>query len=105
MQWIFLTPLYKNKELIKHCQNKVAEYKKKNLEILSTDFDILMYDEDYFTIQIPIALNANGQKIEINVEQSSDVNWNKSNIDLIEHAIEKHGKRLQPHTKNKEDKV
>lgn len=105
VQWIFLTPLYRNKELIRHCQNKVAEYKAKNLEILSGDFDILIYDEDYFTAQIPIALNANGQKIEINVEQNSNVDWNKSNIDLIEHAIEKHGKRLHPQTKNKEDKV
>ena len=33
--------------------------------IISGDFDILIYDEDYFTAQIPIALNANGQKFKV----------------------------------------
>ena len=33
-----------NKKIANYNQNKVAEYKAKNLEILSGDFDILIYE-------------------------------------------------------------
>lgn len=104
-QWIFLTPMYKNKELVKHCQNKAIEYKTKNLEILSDNFDILIYDEDYLAVQIPIVKNANGQKVEINVEHSTDIDWKNSNITLVDNAITKHLKRLQPNVRDRETKA
>lgn len=104
-QWIFLTPKYKNKELVKHCHNKAAEYKRKKIEILSDDFDVLIYDEDYFTMQIPIALNVNSKKIGFNIEFKNNIDWTKSNILLVENATSKHMKRLPPDAKNKNDKV
>lgn len=105
VQWIFLTPMYKNKELIQHCRNKAIEYRSKNLDILSDDFDVLIYDEDYFIAQIAIASNITDKKIEINVDSVSDINWRDSNIDLIEHALEKHGKRLSPAANNRDSKI
>ena len=104
-QWIFLTPKYKNKELVKHCHNKAAEYKRKKIEILSDDFDVLIYDEDYFAMQIPIALNANSKKIGLNVKFKNNIDWTKSNISLVENATSKHMKRLSPDAKNKNYKV
>lgn len=105
-QWIFLTPMYKNKELVRHCQLKAVEYKTKNLGILSTDFDVLVYDIDYFTAQIPTALGASNGKIEIeaNRDESLDVDWKSTNISLVNNAITKHGKRVAD-CLNKEEKV
>lgn len=105
VQWVFLTPIYKNKELIQHCRNKATEYKSKNLDILSDDFDVLIYDEDYFAVQIAMVSNINNKKIEINVDTVCDVNWRDSNIDLIEHALEKHSKRLSLNAINRELKI
>lgn len=103
--WIFLTPYYKNKELVKHCQNKALEYRAKELEILSHDFDVLIYDEDFFVEQARIALGINGNKIEIRVDTSNDVDWKDSNIALVENAFGKHLKRLSSTTKDKDIKI
>lgn len=105
-QWVFLTPMYKNKELVKHCQTKASEYKKKNLGILSKNFDVLVYDIDYFIAQIPNVAGSNNNKIEINVDisASNDVDWKKANISLVNNAYTKHGKRISDST-NKEEKV
>lgn len=105
-QWVFLTPMYKNKELVKHCQTKASEYRKKNIEVLSIDFDVLVYDIDYFVAQMPIVTGSNNNKIEINVDRntSNDVDWKEANISLVNNAIIKHGKRI-PDSHNKDEKV
>lgn len=105
-QWIFLTPLYKNKELVKHCQSKASEYRNKRLDILSEDFDVLVYDVDYFIAQIPVVAGTANNKIELDVNRdtSQDVNWKETNIPLVDNAIAKHSKRI-PDSHNKEEKV
>lgn len=105
-QWIFLTPMYKNKDLVKHCQTKASEYRKKNLDILSKDFDVLVYDIDYFAAQIQTVVGMKNSKIEINIDrdESQDINWKGTNILLVNNAIIKHGKRVNEGP-NKEAKV
>lgn len=105
-QWVFLTPMYKNKELVKHCQTKASEYRKNNLGILSKDFDVFIYDIDYFIAQIQTVTMMKNNKIEINIERdkSQDINWKDTNITLVDNAITKHGKRIHE-CPNKEERV
>lgn len=105
-QWIFLTPMYKNKELVKHCHTKASDFKNMNLDILSNDFDVLIYNLDFFAAQIPIVNGATNKKIEIfaDRDESKDIDWKGTNIDLVNNAITKHGKRI-PNSLNKEEKI
>lgn len=105
-QWIFLTLMYKNKELVKHCLTKASEYKKKKLDILSPTFDVLIYDVDYFVAQIPIVIGTKIDRIEIDVDrdETNDIKWRETNISLVDNAISKHNKRV-PDCINKEEKV
>lgn len=105
-QWIFLSPIIKNKELVKHCQNKAYEYRVKQLDILSKQFDVLVYDEDYFAQYASVALMSNNQKIEINVnENNSNVDWKNANITLVDHAVAKHRKRILSSAQDIEGKI
>lgn len=105
-KWIFLTPMYKNKELVKHCQVKAFEYRNMKLDFLSSDFDVLIYDIDYFAAQIPIVKETKTNKLEIiaDRDESKDVDWKDANIPLVDNAISKHGKRIND-CSDKEDKV
>lgn len=109
-KWYFLTPIIKNKELIKHCKTKAEEYKQENLDILSDNFDVLAYDVDFFLEQIPLLFpNPNSKKLEIQnediIEKDDIVEWKDQSINLVEHAIRKHSLRLPAEVKNKESKV
>lgn len=109
-KWYFLTPIIKNKELIKHCKAKAEEYKQENLDILSDNFDVLAYDVDFFLEQIPLLFpNPNSKKLEIQnediIEKDDIVEWKDQSINLVEHAIRKHSLRLPAEVKNKESKV
>ncbi len=105
-QWIFLTPMYKNKELVKHCQTKASDLKNINLNILSKDFDVLIYDIDYFAAQIQIVKGMTNKKLEIlaDRDESKDINWKETNIDLVNNAVTKHGKII-PESPSKEEKI
>lgn len=105
-QWIFLTPMYKNKVLVKHCHTKAYDFRNMNLDILSNDFDVLIYDIDFFAAQIPIVKGTIDNKLEILVDrdESKDIDWKGTNIDLVNNAITKHGKRI-PNSLNKEEKI
>jgi hypothetical protein len=105
-QWIFLTPMYKNKELVKHCQTKASDFRNMNLDILSESFDVLIYDIDFFAAQIQIVKGTTNNKLEIlaDRDESKDINWKGTNIDLVNNAVTKHGKRI-PDSPNKEEKI
>ncbi|SHM51806.1 hypothetical protein [Flavobacterium saccharophilum] len=108
-QWIFVTPGYKKKDIVKHCQDKAEEYKKLNLSILDDDFDVLIYDIDFFASQIPLVLNYREKKIEINpLTEKSDVeiaDWKTKQISLVDNAIRKHGQRINASISNRDSKI
>lgn len=105
-QWVFLTPMYKNKELVKHCQTKASDFRNMNLDILSKNFDVLIYNIDFFAAQIPIVKGTTSNKLEIlaDRDESKDINWKGTNIDLVNNAVTKHGKRI-PDSPNKEERI
>lgn len=55
--WIFVTPEYRKKELVKHCRDKADEYQKLNLDILDPTFDVIIHDLGNFAKEIPVVLN------------------------------------------------
>lgn len=108
-QWIFVTPGFKKKDIVKHCQEKADEYRKLNLSILDPDFDVLIYDIDFFAAEIPLVLDYRKQKIEINplIEKSDSeiADWKSQEISLVENAIRKHGQRITDITLNRNKKI
>jgi hypothetical protein len=97
INWIFLTPMYKNKELVLHCATKAQEYKSLHLDILADNFDVLIYDIDFFISQIPIVNGTSNNKVEINIDRdkSQEVDWRTENIPLVNNALTKHSKRVK----------
>jgi hypothetical protein len=97
-KWIFVTPGYKKKDIVKHCQDKAEEYRKKNLDYFAPDFDVLIYDIDFFSEEIPIVLNYRNKKLEINPDneetEDSVSDWRTKEIFLVDNAIRKHGQRV-----------
>lgn len=107
-KWIFVTPQYQNKELIRHCAQKAKEYRIKKLDILSFDFDILVHDLGFFTEQIPFILDAKIKKIDLNHngESDEDINkWFESTIDLVENANRKNAHRISINAQNRDLKI
>jgi len=96
--------MYKNKELVKHCQTKASDFRNMNLDILSKDFDVLIHNIDFFAAQISIVKGTANNKLEIlaDRDESKDINWKGTNIDLVNNAVTKHGKRI-PDSPNKEE--
>ncbi|HEV7643739.1 MAG TPA: hypothetical protein VGO50_07295 [Pyrinomonadaceae bacterium] len=108
-QWIFVTPEYKNKSLVRHCREKAKAFRNKKLSILDDDFDVLIHELKSFSAQIPVVLNYNKQKISLNPsERSSEsdiANWKTTEITLVQNAITKHGQRLNPTVTSRDNKI
>lgn len=108
-QWIFVTPGYKKKDIVKHCQDKADEYRKLNISILDDDFDVLIYDIDFFASEIPLVLDYKKKKVEINpLTPKSDTeiaDWKSKEISLVENAIRKNGQRIASTVLNRDYKI
>jgi hypothetical protein len=107
-KWIFVTPEYKKKDLVKHCATKAEELRKLNNDILASDFDVLVYDIEFFAEQIPIVLEFRKQKIDIASSKSTEeeiADWKSQEITLVDHAITKHGQRVSSLSKKYDENV
>ena len=108
-EWIFVTPEYSNKDLIKHYQSKKDEIKKQDLSFISPDFDILVHDIDFFAKEIPIVLNHNNVKLNIGGDKTlvekQYYDWKAQEIDLVQNSVNKHNKRFLLNTTDVADKV
>lgn len=108
-QWIFVTPGYKKKDIVKHCQDKAEEYRNMNLSILDDNFDVLIYDIDFFATEIPLVLSYRDRKIEINpTTEKTEIeiaDWKTKQISLVDNAIRKHGQRIDTSVSNRDNKI
>lgn len=108
-KWIFVTPEYKKKDLVKHCQDKAEEYRKITLSILATDFDVLVHDIEFYSEQIPIFLNFREKKLDIDAKEKKSIteiaDWKSKSISLVDNAIKKHKQRIPEKAKNIDEKV
>jgi hypothetical protein len=64
-RWILVTPKYEKNQIIDHCAKKSQEYRALKLDILDSDFDVLIYDADFFAEYLHTALNSIGEKLYI----------------------------------------
>lgn len=108
-KWIFVTPEYKNKDLVRHCQNKAQEYKDLKLPFLADDFDVLIHDIEFYSEQIPIVRGFKQEKINIDPKEKKTskeiADWKTKQITLVDNAIKKHGQRVPKAAVNFDDKV
>ncbi len=109
-EWIFVTPEYKTKDLIKHCIDKAEETKMLGLQIIDTDFKVLIHDIDNFATEIFVALNADNKKIALLPDQldaapDKVIKWKEQSISLVDNAVRKHGKRFPANTVELDQKV
>lgn len=98
-EWIFVTPLYKKKDLVQHCREKVTVIKALSLSIIDNDFDIIIHDIDNFSVEIPIALNGDNKKLYIlpekdSVNTTNVTEWKEQQISYVDNAIRKHTLRF-----------
>lgn len=107
-KWIFVTPGYKNKELVKHCRDKAEEYRRMSLDILDSDFDVFVQDLGFFAEQIPYVVGFNGRKIEVNHISESKENqerWKNSSISLVQTANRKNTHRVSDNVAKRDEKI
>lgn len=109
IKWIFVTPEYTNKELVRHCREKGEEYRMLNNPIFADDFDVLVHDIEFFASEIPIILNFRQDKLDINAPQKSTqkeiADWQSKEISLVDNAIKKHGQRMPAAATNIDTKI
>lgn len=108
-KWIFVTPEYTNKELVRHCREKAEEYRKLNNPIFTDDFDVLVHDIEFFSAEIPIVLNFRQDKIDIDAPQKTTAkeiaDWKTKQISLVDNAVKKHGQRVPSTAAKIDEKV
>ena len=108
-KWIFVTPEYKKKDLVKHCQDKAEDYRKITSSILAPDFDVLVHDIEFYSEQIPIFLNFREKKLDIDPKEKKSegeiADWKSKSISLVDNAIKKHKQRIPEKAKNIDEKI
>ena len=62
-QWIFVTPDIIDNALLAHAEKKTREVLEKNLDILETNFVVLVKDADFFASEIMHIQTLNGEKL------------------------------------------
>ena len=99
-EWVFLSPIIRRKDMAEYCLSKRDEFRKKKLEYLSDDFEVIAYDEDIFTTEVASIKNANDEKLYIspNKDNLDSTRWKDQNIYLVDNAIRKNTKRLEGKT-------
>lgn len=108
-KWIFVTPEYKNKDLVRHCQNKAKELRDLKLPFLADDFDVLIHDIEFYSAQIPIVLEFKKKKLDIDPkEKKTDeeiADWKTKQISLVDNAVKKHEQRVPKTATNYDHRV
>lgn len=108
-KWIFVTPGYNNREIVRHCREKGEEFRKINLDLLSDDFDVLIHDIEFFSAEIPIILAFKQDKLDIQIpeKQTSEeiADWRSKEISLVDTALLKHGQRISKSVSNYAERV
>ncbi|MDA2738624.1 MULTISPECIES: hypothetical protein [Bacillus cereus group] len=105
-KWIFLTPEYHNKDIIRHCVKKREEYREKNISCLDEEFDVLVQDIEFFLKEMPLVLGASKDKVTIKAEKVSQeeiVEWEKTEIAEVENIIRKTTATFPPNYNNNLD--
>jgi uncharacterized protein (UPF0210 family) len=64
-EWIFVTPIITDNELLKHAQSKQDDVTSWGLTIIDPDFKVLLQDADFFAKEINEIQTSQGKKITL----------------------------------------
>lgn len=108
-EWIFLTPIIKQKELVKHCHDKEIEFQNLKNEHISSDIRILAYDEDFFKCELEQLMgSSNKLTLCVDITEAEIQEWQSNNNILVERANRKNKNRIninQPGVNKKINKL
>ncbi|MBW1794859.1 MAG: hypothetical protein JRJ38_10580 [Deltaproteobacteria bacterium] len=108
-EWILVTPHSRKKDLVRHCNSKAEEYRKKALSHLHKDFDVMFMDIDFFAKELPIALGQVDIQVQLTCTiqpSAADVaNWGSTQSSLESNAQRKHRARFNPEPGDIEERV
>jgi hypothetical protein len=91
-KWVFLTPDYKDKALLKHCAKKQEEVRRKGCTHIDADFTIVIQTEDHFIPEAQLLLSAGKGQVSIPmpiIESAEIVSWKNSQNDIYVKLLEK----------------
>lgn len=100
-KWVFLTPVVKNKELVKHCKIKAKEYKdnKKLFDLIGKDFDVVVQTEKDYLIEISKRNKLINEKIYFdigNIAEEEIIDWKEcADSELVKTLIRKSSKLFE----------
>lgn len=106
-QWIFLTPIITNKEIVAHCQNKANEYRglAELADLLDPEFDVLVKDEGFFIEEILHVKMLMQQRIDYDIQAPEDseiIDWKNCESTTIKRLFIKISKLFNGHPKQEE---
>lgn len=85
-RWTLFVPYYDSKDIVSHASTKTAEVLAANLPYVTSDFRVMVCQEDDFAIERDQLLNASVRKLQINVDHSTIdqvTSWTSSNSGLF----------------------
>ena len=107
-EWIFVTPEYRNKELLTYCKGKIKEIQDLKLPFIDADFDIMVQNSGFMLEEARIVLEHNKRQLEIAEKKqpaNSDITkWKDAQIVYTNNAVRKY-EFLIPNSSKKDDKV
>ncbi|MHB9924601.1 hypothetical protein [Clostridium botulinum] len=93
-EWHFVTPEYRDKRLLEHCEkkrNEVLKEKKKNgLDYIDDDFQIIIkVEEDFITELNRLIYLKKDYKLDLAIKHTGDIDWMECPSDKVENIKRK----------------
>lgn len=92
-EWIFVTPTYRNKELIAFCKEKEEEFRKRNLSHLAPNFEVLVHNWDFYIKEASSVLQSINTKLDLtsgkNFSDDDVIEWKTKNLTFADNALRK----------------
>lgn len=76
-KWIFVTPYFHQNEILKYTKTKAVEVRGWGLDIIDKDFDVLIYDADFFSSEIHQIKIEAGEKVTFIGVEENDAGYDK----------------------------
>ncbi|TVX83703.1 hypothetical protein FQP34_00140 [Peribacillus simplex] len=108
--WVFLTPIVKNKELVKHCKVKAKEYKEnKSLsDLIDKNFNVVVHTEKDYLVEIHRKNNLINEKIYFdigNIDDEELIDWKACADSLIIDTLIRKSSKLFENEKEPEKSI
>ncbi len=95
-KWILITPCINNKKTFEYATKKQTEYRLKNLDILSNDFEVILKDINFVAPELQSINKMSQEKINLLNVEISDEKFDeiKNNNEMVKNIYRKFSKVL-----------